>query len=224
MAQPVGRFRYPKATYETEPFPHAIIVGGWLDGTLDQCKAELRTFTDWDGEKNFDGAKLKRFCNTLSKLPPTVAAVIQEAHDSPFLTWLERLTGEDGLMPDPHLHGGGVHQISSGGYLKIHADFNYHERLRLYRRLNLLLYLNRDWNPEWGGALQLCGEKRSKIVRPEANVMVVFTTDDKSFHGHPEPMACPAEVTRDSIALYYYSAIEPVCNYAGKRLNTDYRG
>ena len=55
------------------------------------------------------------------------------------------LTGVGGLVPDPHLHGGGQHQIRPGGKLAIHADFNRHPKLNLDRRLNLLLYLNRGW-------------------------------------------------------------------------------
>jgi Rps23 Pro-64 3,4-dihydroxylase Tpa1-like proline 4-hydroxylase len=129
---------------------------------------------------------------------------------------LERLTGEKDLITVPGFPGGGVHSIQRGGFLGMHTDFTWNESSRVYRRLNLLLYLNRDWG-DWGGELCLGSSKR---IRPEANTMVVFTTDDKSWHGHPEPLRCPADVTRDSIAVYYYSATEP----AGfvKRATTNY--
>lgn len=103
----------------------------------------------------------------------------------------------------------------------MHVDFNYQAELRLYRRLNLLLYLNRDWKPEWKGQLLLGDGKKS--IEPAHNTMVIFTTDDESYHGHPEPLECPEDVRRDSIALYFYSAIEPKRGYAGQRLNTTYR-
>jgi len=64
-----------------------------------------------------------------------------------------QLTGIDALVPDPHFEGGGLHQIEPGGHLKVHADFNRHPRTGLARRLNALIYLNRDWKPEYGGAL-----------------------------------------------------------------------
>jgi Rps23 Pro-64 3,4-dihydroxylase Tpa1-like proline 4-hydroxylase len=69
-----------------------------------------------------------------------------------FIDFLETLTGITGLLPDPHLWGGGLHQIQRGGFLKVHADFNRHERLDLDRRLNLLVYLNKDWKEEYGGS------------------------------------------------------------------------
>jgi Rps23 Pro-64 3,4-dihydroxylase Tpa1-like proline 4-hydroxylase len=152
--------------------------------------------------------------------------LIQEASSPRFLAWLTALTGEQALVPDPYLQGGGVHQIGSGGFLKVHADFNWSERLQLYRRLNLLLYLNPDWQPQWGGALELWNEDMSACITtilPEANTMVVFTTDDRSFHGHPHPLACPEYITRDSIALYYYSPLRPAANWAARRKITDYR-
>ena len=112
------------------------------------------------------------------------------------------------LIPDPwfpkRLWGGGLHEIEQGGFLGMHVDFNVHPE-NVYRRANLLLYLNRNW--EWGGALQLTDELESKVVsiRPEFNTAVLFETSDKSWHGHPEPLDCPDDVTRKSIAVYYYT-------------------
>ncbi len=208
------------------PFPHAIITGAWNTTVLEDSKRDLAGFRAWEGEKAMLVAQKKRFCANLDVLPPPVARVIHEAHSPRFLRWLEALTGERALIPDPYLEGGGVHQIARGGFLKVHADFNWSKQLQLYRRLNLLLYLNRAWQPQWGGALELWSADMSACVRaipPEANTMVVFTTDDKSFHGHPHPLACPEGVTRDSIALYYYSPLRPAVNWETPRRNTDYR-
>jgi hypothetical protein len=133
---------------------------------------------------------------------------------------------EKSLVPDPYLEGGGIHQIGTGGYLKVHADFNWNERLNLYRRLNILIYLNDSWDESWGGALELWTSdmaRCSKRVPPQSNTMVVFTTDDRSFHGHPHPLATPDGVHRDSIPLYYYSSLRPERNFAAARLSTDYR-
>jgi Rps23 Pro-64 3,4-dihydroxylase Tpa1-like proline 4-hydroxylase len=116
------------------------------------------------------------------------------------------------------LYGGGIHRVSRGGFLKMHTDFNFHEAMHLYRRLNVLIYLNPDWREEWGGYLSLAGKKK---IAPEINTMVVFTTDDTSWHGHPEPLDCPEDVHRDAIALYYYSAVQPR-NFKGVRSNTNY--
>jgi Rps23 Pro-64 3,4-dihydroxylase Tpa1-like proline 4-hydroxylase len=128
------------------------------------------------------------------------------------LGFLETLTGIDGLVPDPYFGGGALHQIVPGGFLKVHADFNWHPKLRLDRRLNMLVYLNRGWRPEWGGALELWdGEMAGPVasILPLFNRTVVFTTTDSSFHGHPRPLACPDGTTRKSVSLYYYSNGRP---------------
>lgn len=214
-------FSYPQAEYEVRPFPHAVIRGAWDEELLQDIKAEVPG-TLWDGERNFHGAQKKRFCSDIDKLGIASRILTQEASGPKFLRWLEKLTGEPGLLPDPYLLGGGIHSTKRGGFLKMHVDFNWHQGLHLYRRLNVLIYLN-DWQSEWGGKLELSGDSFKKIS-PERNTMVVFTTDDASLHGHPHPLECPEDVTRDSIALYYYSAIKPKRNFAGIRDNTGYAG
>lgn len=125
-----------------------------------------------------------------------------------FIGWLQALTGIQGLLADPHLLGGGVHRTKPGGYLKVHADFNKHPNFGLDRRLNLLIYLNENWLPEYGGNLELWPEdlqQCAKSIEPIAGRCVIFSTTSTSFHGHPHPLTCPPDRDRRSIALYYYS-------------------
>ena len=100
----------------------------------------------------------------------------------------------------------------AGGFLNIHADFTVHPAHRTWRRrVNLLLYLNDDWRPEYGGDLELWRTDMSQCeeaVAPLGNRVVIFTTDADSFHGHPEPMRCPPGVARQSLALYYFTEEE----------------
>jgi hypothetical protein len=127
----------------------------------------------------------------------------------PFLLFLEQLTGIGGLIPDPYFVGGGLHETERGGRLAIHADFNIHAKLNLLRRINVLVYLNKDWQSAYGGHLELWDERVSRCVAsiaPTFNRCVVFNTNRTSFHGHPDPLDCPQERTRRSIALYYYTA------------------
>jgi hypothetical protein len=122
------------------------------------------------------------------------------------------LTGIQGLVPDPHLWGGGLHQILPGGKLAVHADFNKYPHFKLDRRLNVLVYLNRDWQEQWGGQLELWNRDMTRCeqrILPLFNRMVCFSTTDSSFHGHPDPLRCPADRTRRSLALYYYSNGRP---------------
>ena len=146
------------------------------------------------------------------QLGPFTSALIAQLNSGPFVRFLEELTGIDGLVPDPHLRGGGLHEIRQGGLLGVHADFNVHPRLRLYRRLNLLVYLNKDWQQEWGGALELWdrgGQRCVRTIQPVFNRAVLFDTSNFSYHGHPHPLACPPERSRKSVALYYYALESP---------------
>jgi Rps23 Pro-64 3,4-dihydroxylase Tpa1-like proline 4-hydroxylase len=209
------------------PFPHIVIDDAFDPAMVKRVEQELAAFEDWDGEKAFFGSRRKRHCATWAKLPPATQRLLIDLNGPQFLPALEALTGISGLIPDPYLHGGGVHSIRRGGFLKIHADFNWHQRLQLHRRLNLLLYLNSDWNAAWGGALELWDADmtgRQVEIDPVFNRLVVFGTTDSSFHGHPEPLACPEDRVRNSIALYYYTATRPEHEVRrGRSDRTDYR-
>ena len=135
-----------------------------------------------------------------------------ELNSNPFVGLLEKITGIAGLLADPHLAGGGVYNTSPGGYLRVHADFNKHPQYGLDRRLNLLIYLNEDWLPQYGGDLELWSENMESCIHriaPIAGRCVVFRTTSTSFHGHPHPLTCPDDRSRRSIALYYYSNGRP---------------
>ncbi len=140
---------------------------------------------------------------------PATRRLLAELNSATFIDFLERLTGIEGLIPDPHFEGGGLHQIEPGGHLKVHADFNRHPRTGLERRLNVLVYLNRDWKDEYGGHLELWDRSMTRCERkllPVFNRCVIFATTDHAYHGHPEPLTCPDDRARRSMALYYYTS------------------
>ncbi|AXC14322.1 hypothetical protein ACPOL_5066 [Acidisarcina polymorpha] len=215
------------ANYQgASPYPHIVLKDFFDAKTVQEVAEEVKSFDFFDGEKDFYGAKKKRYCGSYDKFPPKTKAFIDYCNSQPFMTFLEEMTGEHGLVADPYFEGGGIHSLKSGGFLKVHADFNWHKRLNLYRRLNLLVYLNSGWQDSWGGHLELWKTDMSGMaakVAPALGTAVVFTTDDQSFHGHPDAMTCPETVTRDSIALYYYSEKRPQDADRTIRDTTDYR-
>ena len=125
-----------------------------------------------------------------------------------FITYIEKLTGISGLIRnDSFLEGAGIHRITNGGYLNVHTDFKSYISLqgRVYRRVNLLLYLNPDWKDEYGGQLLLCNQTSVKYkIQPLLNRVVIFNTPN-ALHGHPYPLNVPDSITRQSIAIYYYT-------------------
>lgn len=153
---------------------------------------------------------------------------LEDFNSPAFIAFLETVTGIPDLLPDPHFTGGGLHQILTGGILDIHTDFNYYERLGTYQRLNVILYLTREWEAEFGGCLELWdaapnrGGHCFREIAPLLNRLVIFETNKLSFHGHPQAWAAPLGNTRKSIALYYYTTDpEPGMIYDTK---TDFQG
>lgn len=131
-----------------------------------------------------------------------------------FLEFIQTLTGiKEPLIGDPYYIGGGQHEIKNGGFLKIHADFNKHKTLGLDRRVNVLVYLNKDWKDEYGGCLELWDQEMKQCVtkiKPKFNTVAIFSTTDFSFHGLPDPVTIPDSMSRKSLALYYYSNGRPL--------------
>ena len=153
----------------------------------------------------------------ISELPDSIKNTLIELNSPPFLNFLEKLTGIAGLIPDPYYRGGGIHQSERGGKLDIHIDFNKHPKLGLERRLNVLIYLNKNWKEEYNGDFQIWDgykdkktgkHKLTKLIEkiyPTFNTFACFNTSERSYHGFPDEILCPEGVTRKSIALYYYT-------------------
>ena len=192
-----------------EPYPH-IVIDNFL--SEEACDALLEEFEmpsesgGWGHYVHYNERKLG--ATQLDRMGPQTQAIVAALSAQEFLDWLEKITGIDALIPDPDLDGGGLHKIERGGFLNVHVDFLAHTTHRNWsRQLNLLLYLNRDWEASYGGALELWDTKMEKKVRevaPLFNRCVIFHTAPGSYHGHPTPLSCPPDRSRKSLALYYF--------------------
>jgi hypothetical protein len=200
------------------PFPHVVADGLFPEGVLHQVLTEFPepTGPEW---RAFDNPLERKLAtNDRWKVGDATGQLLAELNSAAMIDFLEELTGLRGLVPDPHFIGGGLHQIEPGGHLQVHADFNRHPRTGLERRLNLLLYLNEDWEEEYEGALELWDRQMRRCevkIAPLFNRCVVFSTTRTSFHGHPEPLRCPEGRTRKSVACYYYSRADLVTSLRG---------
>ncbi|WP_374633310.1 2OG-Fe(II) oxygenase [Paracoccus sp. (in: a-proteobacteria)] len=196
-------------TYRSrEPYPY----GGFDDflpaEVLDRVYAELRALPEAETSFNRPQEKLKT-SYVPERLPTYTRNLFYVLNSRPFVQFLENMTGIKGLIPDPYFAGGGVHVVGNGGHLDIHADFNHNAILNLERRLNVLIYLNKDWKKEYGGSFEIWNNEMTQMVEsfvPEFNRMVCFNTGSTTWHGNPTPVNHPEGRPRMSLALYYYTA------------------
>lgn len=194
------------------PFPHT-----YFDDFLPLGVAEavLRDFPEpkqlaWS-EFNRPTERKLAF-DEVERLPRGIREVLYFLNSRPMIRFLEVLTGIEGVNADPYYLGGGLHQIKPGGNLGVHVDFNRHAKLKLDRRINLLIYLNKDWKEEYGGHFELWNRDMSAAeqrILPIFNRCAIFSTSEVSYHGHPNPLKCPPDRTRKSLATYYYTNGRP---------------
>ena len=203
--------RREHATYAANtPFSHVVLDDFFDSQAIDAVVAEVDRVDRSKRYAKFLDRKTDH--NKFAFLPevvgPNTVRLAQWLNSGPFLTYLENLTGITNLIADPSYFGGGVHWIDNGGYLEVHADFNHLRKYNLERRINLLLYLNKDWHDEYNGHLELWDRStmtKVKSVAPLCNRAVIFSTVKEALHGHPTPLSAPAGTARRSLALYYYT-------------------
>lgn len=203
--------RYRVAFDTAQPFRHVVIndildedVAGAVEAGFDVALAHK----SHEAPKAHKDVFHKTGTPKWDLMTPAQVGALETINSNRFTSYLEKLTGIASVHADTDLTGGGLHSSKRGGYLNVHTDFNFHPKTGLHRRLNLIVYLNREWREEWGGALELWNDTVTKCEAkyyPQFNRAILFETSEISFHGHPTPMTCPEEVTRKSIALYYYS-------------------
>jgi hypothetical protein len=215
---PQARAQYDAA----DPFPHIVVDDVLQPAAFKAAMSEFPGLEDpfWKGYLHVNEAK---YSNTdADSWSPALREAAKALTSPEFVAYLEELTGIRGLLPDWSMDGGGLHQTRRGGHLNIHTDFStHHQHENWARRVNVLLYLNEEWHDEWGGKLELWDKDMSACqerVTPQGNRMLVFTTSDISYHGHPDGLTCPEDVARRSIALYYFTEEEKTV-----RRSTHYR-
>lgn len=196
--------------YKTaKPFPHLIIDSMFPAGQLEDLVAEMRPLNTehWVHEDN-DHLK-KANLRSAVDLGDTGFRHTALLHSAGFLYLLSELTGIWELLPDPYLQGAGYHIIPQGGKFDVHVDRNTAYETGLNRRLTLITYLNKSWEREYGGQLELWnsdGTRCDVVVEPVFNRTIIFEIADKNYHGVPQPVAAPNGRSRNSFAVYYHTA------------------
>jgi Rps23 Pro-64 3,4-dihydroxylase Tpa1-like proline 4-hydroxylase len=199
----------------TYPFPHVVIDNFLHPDKLSNILTEVNNLQDADAQSKYIDSsspyEFNKYAFNVMNYGSNLRQLFAELNSPEFIKHIEKITGVENIICNElSLYGAGVHRIKSKGFLQFHTDFNtYHSRGRkLDRRINLLLYLNPDWKPEYKGQLGLCDIHTNTCttkIDPILNRCVIFNTTSTSIHGHPEPLNTPDGVSRQSIAVYYYT-------------------
>ncbi len=199
-----------------KPFRHIVIENFF---TADACAKLLADFPPFErGNARNEAGELgaKSTVERIRELGRSYAALDDAIQTPRFLALIGTITGIPDLLYDPWYFGGGTHENREGQDLDAHVDFNRHPAERWHRRLNLIVYLNHEWDDAWGGSLELHSDPRAaddriKLVTPLYNRAVIFETTETSWHGFSR-IGLPADkkhLSRRSIALYFYTKNRP---------------
>ena len=193
------------------PFDH-IVIDNFLEENL--AKKLSSEFMDYNSPDWFfynNPLEHKKTSNNWYHFPPTTYQFMSHLNSPEFINYIEDLTQIKGLYPDLGLHGAGWHIHGRGGKLNVHLDYSIHPKLKLLRKLNIIIYLEEDWDPSWGGGLELWSnnaetnkpDEKVEHVEYKFNRAILFDTTQNSWHGFADPLSCPENKYRKSIAMYY---------------------
>ena len=207
------------------PYPNIVVDNLFDNALLEEIRKNFpkKDELKWWKYDNYFEKKLAY--NNIQDLHPSFAKYFNLVNSMSFVRKIAEMADIENLIADPSLYGGGLHMIEKGGKLDIHADFNYHRVTGWKRKLNMITFLNKDWDPGYGGNIELWERDMSKCSRsvlPVFNRTIIFYVDDTAYHGHPDPLNCPSEIYRKSLATYYYTFHKDSLDDMTYR-STDYR-
>jgi Rps23 Pro-64 3,4-dihydroxylase Tpa1-like proline 4-hydroxylase len=215
----------------SEPFNHVVIDNFFEKEFALKLEKDFPDFNDKSWYHYDNPIEHKKAMNHWDKFPKNTYETFSFLNSKTFIDQLEKLTNINELIPDIGLNGGGWHMHGKGGKLNVHLDYSIHPKLMLERRINIIIYLCKDWQESWGGELGLWShdEKNNAPkdcihkISPIFNRAVIFDTTKNSWHGLPEELKCPDNVYRKSLAIYYLSNPRKEASKRGKALFAPYK-
>ena len=214
---------YQEAFLGAQPFRHVLIDSFFAEGFAELLLADFPPFNPALAKNEIYGGVWGKAVNPkIRAIGPVYRKLFDLIESRAFLDFISKLTGIPDLLFDPAMYGGGTHENLHGQDLDPHVDFNYDEARHLHRRLNLIVYLNKDWRSEWGGSLELHSNPRKidenicKSFGPIFNRAVLFETNEHSWHGFPriELPLSERHRSRKSISIYLYTETRPASEIA----------
>lgn len=208
---------YRESFVGARPFSHVVMENFFTEEAMAALYREFPAFEKKHALNEFGEVGGKAVVTDLKQVSPSYERLYEYLNSPAFLDAMSAITGIPDLLPDPQLYGGGTHENVEGQELDPHVDYNYISGGSLHRRLNLLLYFNKEWEESWGGAIELHSNPR----RPEEdeitgflplyNRALVFETNEYSWHGFRKIQLPDGKkhLTRKSLAIYLYTKTRP---------------
>jgi Rps23 Pro-64 3,4-dihydroxylase Tpa1-like proline 4-hydroxylase len=211
---------------EAEPFNHVIIDNFFKENIAEAIEREFPEYNDNMWALYDNAIEHKKTMNHWDRFKPNQYRAFNFLNSTFFVESVEKLTGIIGLHADIGLNGGGLHIHRKGGKLNVHLDYSLHPKLKLERRLNIIIYMSKIWDPAWGGGLQLWThdaethqpKECAKTIEIKFNRAVIFDTTKNSWHGLPDELECPEGQYRKSLAMYYLTEPRALTSERGKAL------
>jgi hypothetical protein len=210
-----------------KPFHHMLITPFFDSAVAEAMLQEFPVPLESEMRNEFGGKNRKFACHDVRSIGPTYRLVDDYISSPEFAKVMERITGIENLLYDPEYHGAGTHDNLSGQGMDAHVDFNLHRTTGYHRRFNAIIYLNKEWNEEWGGNLEVHTNpwdfENDKIVSypPLFNHCILFETNEHSWHGFQKiQMPGGRELSRKSFTIYMYTKDRPAEEIAPKHGTT----
>jgi len=202
------------AFINAEPYEHIMIPNFLNEEYAEKIFNEFPTDITSSNWYEYNNPIEKKYANDkISTMPRCIKKLFNLLSCKQILEKINLLTGIENLEFDPYLHGAGLHVHSNGGKLDLHLDYEKHPYLNKERRLNIILYMSKDWQEEWNGETELWNKELTKCIKKSPvifNTAIIFKTNEISWHGLPEEIKCPDGVLRKTIAYYYISPSDSI--------------
>ena len=219
-------FGLSESFLQAKPFNHVVIDNFFVDSFARTIFNDMPGYEENNDAKYDNPIEKKRTIQNWTKFPKNIYKAATFLVNQEFTGYLRQLTQQNELMADFGLHGGGIHMHQAGDYLNAHLDYDIHPKLDMKRKLNLIVYLNPNWQKSWGGNLGLwshdeeIGQAKDliKSVPPLFNRAILFDTSQNSWHGVTEGIFAPEGEYRKSLAFYYLIPTKDISNRRQKAL------
>ena len=124
-----------------KPFPYAYANNFFPKEIIEIISKDFKFPNISTGIEDKIFQKTKRGLSNIDLMPYSIKNLILKLNSKEFTNILAKKFNIEGLVSDPFLFGGGMHESFKDGFLKIHSDFIFIKKRKLKRKLNLFYLL-----------------------------------------------------------------------------------